>query len=145
MLDALSFGAARIVEPRKMDRKAALLPLPVQEAFDQTPVGEARLFPVAVPEGADKKKLGTLLVSLLDRYAKAQGYIAFKSTAEIAGDGIELYWQKKEARKKGAPVASPEAAAAFGETFEAAGRNEASPEADLGSNRAILREKRSRK
>ena len=100
MFDDLSFGEPQGVAPKKMERKVETLPQPIADAYDKTPLGEARIFPVTVPEGKDPKRIGTRLLSLLKKHAASTDTVAFKASFTVQkGGGLTLYWQRKAARK----------------------------------------------
>lgn len=90
MFENLQIGGVSKVTPRKLARKGSELPVPIAQAFDDTPLGEAAEISV---QGADAKA-GGRLVSLLRRHAKEGGFVAFKASFEAG----KLYWQKKKAR-----------------------------------------------
>lgn len=100
MLENLEIGEAQAVEPEKLARTKRELPSPLMQAWDNTPVGEARRITVRSVAGADAEKVASLLPRLVRLYAKSQGLVAFKASAKVNDNlDIELYWQKKPARK----------------------------------------------
>lgn len=111
MLEHLEIGDPETVAPEKLSRKKEELPGKIRDAFDLTPVGEARALEIAVkvhslskPIG-EAEKIGRTLLRLLKAHAKSKGFVAFKASATVADSGerdgarlITLYWQKKSAR-----------------------------------------------
>jgi hypothetical protein len=100
MLEDLEIGEAQAVEPERLARKTEELPAAIAKAWDETPVGEAKRLPIAVPEGKGAK-IGSTILRLLRRRAAAQGLMAFKASATpTTATGLLLYWQKRPGRGK---------------------------------------------
>lgn len=103
MLEHLEIGDPETVTPEKLSRKKEELPGKIRDAFDLTPVGEARTLPLTVK--GDAEKIGGAILRLLKAHAKSTGFVAFKASTTVADSGerdgariITLYWQKKPAR-----------------------------------------------
>lgn len=103
MLERLEIGDPETVAPAKINRRQEELPGKIRDAFDLTPVGEARTLPLTVK--GDAEKIGGAILRLLKAHAKSKGFVAFKASATVADSGerdgariFTLYWQKKQAR-----------------------------------------------
>lgn len=108
MLEDLEIGEAQAVEPAKLARKTEALPASIAQAWDATPIHEARRLPLGIAAGSDPVKVGGAILRLLRAYAKSQDLIAFKASATPTTDrGLLLYWQKKPGRVKPAILPMP--------------------------------------